>query len=198
MTRSKRPGKVFIDWIRTTGTRRPSAHIHYGCATARPFRALACRRSRPARGRRCGRAHLRSGSGVAYASASSATSCRPLKLQQDLPGSSVVAWTFREGSRSSPCVARCGRGHRQLLGRRGCKVACEARATDNAPLSPDSPVPSTTVRRSPRPAAKQFAVPPTRPDENERMVRDHIERFGRLDVLVNKRRSLSRAISRSR
>src|SRR5438132_5825315 len=74
----------------------------------------------------------------------------------------------------------------ELLGRRGCKVACAARATDNAPL----PIPGTvddTVRRITAAGGEAIAVPTNlaRDDEIERMVATTIERFGRLDVLVN-------------
>jgi citronellol/citronellal dehydrogenase len=74
----------------------------------------------------------------------------------------------------------------ELLGRRGCKVACAARATDKSPL----PIPGTvddTVRRITAAGGEAIAVPTNlaRDDEIERMVATTIERFGRLDVLVN-------------
>jgi len=74
----------------------------------------------------------------------------------------------------------------ELLARRGCKVACAARATDSSPL----PIPGTiddTVRRIAAAGGEAIAVPTNlaRDDDIERMVATTIERFGRLDVLVN-------------
>ena len=74
----------------------------------------------------------------------------------------------------------------ELLARRGCKVACAARATDDAPL----PIPGTiddTVRRITAAGGEAIAVPTNlaRDEEVERMVATTLERFGRVDALVN-------------
>jgi citronellol/citronellal dehydrogenase len=74
----------------------------------------------------------------------------------------------------------------ELLARRGCKVTCAARATDSSPL----PIPGTiddTVRRITAAGGEAIALPTNlaRDEEVERMVATTIERFDRLDVLVN-------------
>ncbi len=74
----------------------------------------------------------------------------------------------------------------ELLARRGCRVACAARATDAAPL----PIPGTiddTVRRITDAGGDAIAVPTNlaRDAEIERMVATTIERFGRVDILIN-------------
>src|SRR3954470_18615564 len=74
----------------------------------------------------------------------------------------------------------------ELLGQRGCKVACAARATDATPL----PIPGTiddTVRRIAAAGGDALAVPTNlaRDDEVERMVATTLEHFGRVDILVN-------------
>jgi NAD(P)-dependent dehydrogenase (short-subunit alcohol dehydrogenase family) len=68
----------------------------------------------------------------------------------------------------------------------GCVVACAARATDAAPL----PLPGTlddTVRTIERDGGTALAVPTNlaRDSDVEAMVATTVERFGRLDVLVN-------------
>ena len=74
----------------------------------------------------------------------------------------------------------------ELLAKRGCKVACAARATDASPL----PIPGTiddTVARITKAGGDAIAVPTnlaSDPDV-ERMVATTINRFGRVDVLVN-------------
>jgi NAD(P)-dependent dehydrogenase (short-subunit alcohol dehydrogenase family) len=74
----------------------------------------------------------------------------------------------------------------ELLGQRGCKVACAARATDVTPL----PIPGTiddTVRRIRAAGGDALAVPTNlaRDDEVERVVAMTLEHFGRVDILVN-------------
>jgi citronellol/citronellal dehydrogenase len=74
----------------------------------------------------------------------------------------------------------------ELLAQRGCKVACAARATDDAPL----PIPGTiddTVRRIVAGGGDAIAIPTNlaRDDEVERMVATTLEHFGRVDALVN-------------
>ena len=73
-----------------------------------------------------------------------------------------------------------------LLAERGCAVTCAARATDETPL----PIPGTiddTVRRITDAGGEAMAVATNlaRDDEVERMVATTLERFGRVDVLVN-------------
>src|SRR5438874_13568756 len=73
-----------------------------------------------------------------------------------------------------------------LLAERGCKVACAARATDAAPV----PIPGTideTVRKIAEAGGDAIAVPTNlaKEPEVERMVTSTIERFGRVDVLLN-------------
>ena len=74
----------------------------------------------------------------------------------------------------------------ELLARRGVKVACAARATDDAPLQ----IPGTiddTVRRITAAGGDAIAVPTNlaHDDDIERMVGTTLERFGRVDILVN-------------
>jgi len=74
----------------------------------------------------------------------------------------------------------------ELLARRGCSVACAARATAASPL----PIPGTiddTVRRIREACGKAIAVPTNlaRDDEVDRMVATTVEHFGGVDVLVN-------------
>jgi NAD(P)-dependent dehydrogenase (short-subunit alcohol dehydrogenase family) len=73
-----------------------------------------------------------------------------------------------------------------LLAERGCKVACAARATDDTPL----PIPGTiddTVRRITDAGGDAVSVPTNlaHDDDVERMVATTLDRFGRVDVLVN-------------
>jgi citronellol/citronellal dehydrogenase len=73
-----------------------------------------------------------------------------------------------------------------LLARRGCKVACAARATDAAPL----PIPGTiddTVRRITDAGSEAIAVPTNLAHDGDitTMVDRTVDRFGRVDVLVN-------------
>lgn len=73
-----------------------------------------------------------------------------------------------------------------LLAERGCKVACAARATDDAPL----PIPGTideTVRRITNGGGDAIAVATNlaRDEEVERLVVTTLEHFGRVDVLIN-------------
>ncbi|MCU1428661.1 MAG: short-chain dehydrogenase/reductase [Actinomycetia bacterium] len=72
------------------------------------------------------------------------------------------------------------------LAEAGAKVGCAARATDDAPL----PIPGTiddTVRRVKEVGGEAIALPTNlaRDEEIERMVAVTIERFGRVDILVN-------------
>jgi citronellol/citronellal dehydrogenase len=74
----------------------------------------------------------------------------------------------------------------ELLAQRGCRVACAARATADAPL----PIPGTiddTVRRIEEAGGSAIAVPTNlaRDDEVTRMVTATVEHFGGVDVLVN-------------
>ncbi|HUI48046.1 MAG TPA: SDR family NAD(P)-dependent oxidoreductase [Acidimicrobiia bacterium] len=74
----------------------------------------------------------------------------------------------------------------ELLARKGCGVACAARATDDSPL----PIPGTiddTVRRIEATGGDAIAIPTNlaRDDEIERMVTRTLEHFGRIDALVN-------------
>jgi NAD(P)-dependent dehydrogenase (short-subunit alcohol dehydrogenase family) len=74
----------------------------------------------------------------------------------------------------------------ELLARRGCAVACAARATADAPL----PIPGTiddTVTRIRSAGGEALAVPTNlaHDDDVSRMVTTTLEHFGRLDVLVN-------------
>jgi citronellol/citronellal dehydrogenase len=74
----------------------------------------------------------------------------------------------------------------ELLAQRGCKVACAARATADAPM----PIPGTiddTVARIVENGGDAIAVPTNlaRDTEVENMVGATIERYGRVDVLVN-------------
>jgi citronellol/citronellal dehydrogenase len=74
----------------------------------------------------------------------------------------------------------------ELLAQRGCQVACAARATADAPL----PIPGTiddTVARIVEAGGHAIAVPTNlaRDADVERMVGATIERYGRVDVLVN-------------
>ncbi|HYL52396.1 MAG TPA: SDR family NAD(P)-dependent oxidoreductase [Acidimicrobiia bacterium] len=74
----------------------------------------------------------------------------------------------------------------ELLARRGCSVACAARATAASPL----PIPGTiddTVRRVREAGGNAIAVPTNlaRDDEVDRMVATTVEHFGGVDVLVN-------------
>jgi citronellol/citronellal dehydrogenase len=74
----------------------------------------------------------------------------------------------------------------ELLAQRGCRVACAARATADAPL----PIPGTiddTVRRIEEAGGRAIAVPTNlaRDDEVTRMVAAAVEHFGGVDVLVN-------------
>jgi citronellol/citronellal dehydrogenase len=73
-----------------------------------------------------------------------------------------------------------------LLAERGCKVACAARATDVSPL-PISGTIDDTVRRIVDAGGEAIAVPTNlaHDDEIARMVDQTVERFGRVDVLVN-------------
>src|SRR4051794_3462538 len=72
------------------------------------------------------------------------------------------------------------------LARQGAKVACAARATDEAPL----PIPGTiddTVRRITDAGGEAIAVPTNlaHDDEIERMIATTIDQFGQIDILVN-------------
>jgi NAD(P)-dependent dehydrogenase (short-subunit alcohol dehydrogenase family) len=74
----------------------------------------------------------------------------------------------------------------RALAAAGCAVACAARATDAAPL----PLPGTlddTVRAIDAAGGTALAVPTNlaRDEDVETMVATTLERFGRLDVLVN-------------
>lgn len=73
-----------------------------------------------------------------------------------------------------------------LLAERGCRVACAARATADAPL----PIPGTiddTVDRIRAAGGDAVAVPTNLADDDEieRMVATTIDTWGRVDVLVN-------------
>jgi NAD(P)-dependent dehydrogenase (short-subunit alcohol dehydrogenase family) len=73
-----------------------------------------------------------------------------------------------------------------LLASRGCKVVCAARATDAAPL----PITGTidgTVRSITDTGGDALAVPTNlaNDDDIERMVATTVDRFGRVDILVN-------------
>ena len=73
-----------------------------------------------------------------------------------------------------------------LLARRGCKVACAARATDASPL----PIPGTiddTVRTIADAGGDAIAVPTNLASDDDiaRMVATTVERFGDVDVLIN-------------
>ena len=74
----------------------------------------------------------------------------------------------------------------ELLARRGCRVACAARATDASPL----PIPGTiddTVRRITEAGGDAIAVPTNlvRDDDVLAMVEHTVDHFGGVDVLVN-------------
>jgi citronellol/citronellal dehydrogenase len=74
----------------------------------------------------------------------------------------------------------------QLLATRGCAVVCAARATDASPL----PIPGTiddTVRRIIEAGGEAISVPTNlaNDDEINRMVEAAVERFGRVDALIN-------------
>jgi NAD(P)-dependent dehydrogenase (short-subunit alcohol dehydrogenase family) len=74
----------------------------------------------------------------------------------------------------------------ELLAARGCAVACAARATAASPL----PIPGTiddTVQRIVAAGGDAIAVPTNlgKDDDVERMVATTIERYGRVDILVN-------------
>ncbi len=74
----------------------------------------------------------------------------------------------------------------ELLARRGCKVACAARATDAAPV----PIPGTideTLRRIRDRGGDAIAIPTNLADDTavEHMVAATIEAFGGVDILVN-------------
>jgi citronellol/citronellal dehydrogenase len=74
----------------------------------------------------------------------------------------------------------------ELLARRGCKVVCAARATDEAPL----PIPGTiddTLQRILEAGGDALALPTNlaRDDDVIRMVEATVEHFGGVDVLVN-------------
>jgi citronellol/citronellal dehydrogenase len=74
----------------------------------------------------------------------------------------------------------------ELLARRGCKVACAARATADAPM----PIPGTiddTVARIVEAGGDAIAVPTNlaRDADVEHMVAVTIERYGRVDALIN-------------
>jgi NAD(P)-dependent dehydrogenase (short-subunit alcohol dehydrogenase family) len=74
----------------------------------------------------------------------------------------------------------------ELLARRGCRVACAARATDATPLV----IPGTiddTVRRIAEAGGEAIAVATNlaHDDEITRMVLTTVEHFGGVDVLVN-------------
>jgi len=73
-----------------------------------------------------------------------------------------------------------------LLAKRGCKVACAARATDATPL----PIPGTideTVARIRAAGGEAIAVPTNLADDDAitRMVTTTVDAFGPVDVLVN-------------
>ena len=74
----------------------------------------------------------------------------------------------------------------EFLAKKGCAVACAARATADAPL----PIPGTiddTVHRIVSAGGEAIAVPTNlgKDDEVERMVATTVERYGRVDILVN-------------
>jgi citronellol/citronellal dehydrogenase len=74
----------------------------------------------------------------------------------------------------------------EALAARGCTVACAARATADAPL----PIPGTiddTVQRIVAAGGEAIAVPTNlgKDAEVERMVATTLERYGRVDILVN-------------
>jgi len=74
----------------------------------------------------------------------------------------------------------------ELLARRGCRVACAARATDESPL----PIPGTidaTVRRISDAGGEAVAIPTNLAvdDEVVAMVATTVDCFGQVDVLVN-------------
>jgi citronellol/citronellal dehydrogenase len=72
------------------------------------------------------------------------------------------------------------------LAEEGAAVACAARATDDSPLRLPGTV-DTTVRRITDSGGDAFAVPTNlaQDDEIDAMVATAVERFGRLDILVN-------------
>jgi NAD(P)-dependent dehydrogenase (short-subunit alcohol dehydrogenase family) len=74
----------------------------------------------------------------------------------------------------------------ELLGARGCRVVCAARATADSPL----PIPGTiddTIARITKAGGDAIAVPTNlgRDDEVQRMVDTAIEHYSRVDILVN-------------
>jgi len=79
-----------------------------------------------------------------------------------------------------------GRAIATALAAAGASVACAARATDAAPLKLPGTI-DATVRDIHARGGKALAVPTdlSQPDEIEAMVARTIERFRRLDVLVN-------------
>jgi citronellol/citronellal dehydrogenase len=79
-----------------------------------------------------------------------------------------------------------GRAVAIALAAKGASVACAARATDSSPLKLPGTV-DETVREVERHGVRGLAVPTNLAAEEdvERMVRDTVERLGRIDVLIN-------------